>query len=328
MNTNLLMNCELFVTNKEILEKVFFLEMKIMNLSGASIFTAEGKIASKEKMEECYKILKDNTNLFSQFRGHVKVPFLCKMALSKDPKKYYDNALEAYQLLKRNSIFNDDYKAMAAMSIIDHVEKEEYETVVDRTFEIYKQMKEKHKWITDHADIPLATLLALSNKNIDTLIMDMETCYCILIERFHNYNAVQTLSQVLALYEGSPNEKCEKVFAVYDALKEENHKYSTGNTLGVLGSLSMLDMSAEQIASDLAEADDLLKTNKGFGNIILGSNQRRMFAAQMVLNTYGKKAVAQESTTLSNVIATTIAIEICMILCMSACVIASTANSH
>ena len=50
-------------------------------------------------------------------------------------------------------------------------------------------------------------MLAFSDKTDDELIEDMEACYRLLKHRADN-NSIQTVSHVLAMVSGPPEEKC------------------------------------------------------------------------------------------------------------------------
>lgn len=324
MNQALIDRCDLLVKNNETLNSAFLLQMNILNLAGASLFTCENMTAEKESLKNCHKILKSKTNIFSTFRGHAQVPLLCKMNLSENPEVYFEQVEKVYDMFMKNHILADEYKVLAAMTVVDHVEENEYQSLVDRTNEIYRRMKENHKFLTSHEDIPVATILALSKKDIDELIQDMEECYEILRGEFFDNDAVQSLTHVLALYDTKPQEKCGRVLTLFKALKKAGHKFGSGHELACLGTVAALSLSDEQIVQEISYMDDYLHEFKGFGNLALGSKERRLYAAQMVLCEYGKDSFNKESAVLTSAIAVAIAIEICIMLC----IIASSTAAH
>ena len=80
--------CELLADNRDLLSKNFSWGMEMLSLAGSVIYTGAGRLADIERIKECKKILKKNISMFSEFRGNMEVPVLCKMALSQDPEKY------------------------------------------------------------------------------------------------------------------------------------------------------------------------------------------------------------------------------------------------
>lgn len=326
MNTELKEKCDLLVRNRNIIIDAFKLDSKSMSLAAAALYTSSGLTANSEKLKECESIIKTKMNAVSNFRGNVKMPLICKMALSDSPEKYFENIEILYKLLNKDKLIGSEYRIMAAITICDHVNESEYELFVNRTIEIYSKMKEEHKWLTSDEDIPFAALLAVSRLDADKLIDEMELNYNILKEKFHNSNAVQSLSHILALDKQPAEVKCAKVEAIFNELKAMKHKFGAGYELAVLGTLTMLDIQEKEVANLIAEVDDYLKEQKGFGGIAHGAGERRMYAAQLVLNQYGPEDSNVDGVVLGSILALTIAIEVCMIICMTSCMTAATSH--
>lgn len=319
--------CDLLVQNKRILQDAFKWEAGLMSLTAATLYTDSGMLADAEQLKRCETIMKEKTSIFSEFRGNAKMPLLCKMALSDDPAQYFANVEKLYGLLNKSKWLGDEYKIMAAITLCDHEDESAYEAAVDRTNEIYARMKQEHKWLTSNEDIPFAAILAVSNLDIDRLIFEMERNYRILKDTFHNSNAVQSLSHILALDERIADEKCARVTALFNELKAIKHRFGASYELATLGTLTLLDLPGKEIAALIAEVDDYLKGQKGFGSLALNANERRLFAAQLVLKQYGPKPNPGDSAVLGSVLALTVATEISMTLCITCCISAS-ATTH
>lgn len=327
MNTELKEKCNLLVKNRKTITDAFAWDSGLMSLAAATLYTSSGLIADIEQLKKCEALIKTKTGTFSEFRGNVKMPLICKMSFSDNPEKYFDNVETIYKLLNKSKWIGNEYKIMAALTICDYADESEYEAFVNRTNEIYSRMKEEHKWLTSDEDIPFAAMLAVSRLDVDKLIDEMEVNYKILKEKFHDSNAVQSLSHVLALDAQSAEEKCAKVESIFNELKAVKHKFGTGYELATLGTLTMLDLSAKEVAGLIAEIDDYLKGQKGFGDLVLGAKERRLYAAQLVLNQYGSEDGRADGVVLGSMLALTIAIEICMILCMTSCMVASSSSN-
>lgn len=327
MNTELKEKCNLLVKNRKTITDTFSWDSGLMSLAAATLFTSRGLIADKTRLKECEAIIKSKTGAFSEFRGNVKIPLLCKMALSDHPEKYFENVETLYKLLNKSKWIGNEYKILAAITICDHADESEYDLFVNRTNEIYSRMKQEHPWLTSDEDIPFAAILAVSGLDVGQLIEEMECDYAILKKTFHDSNAVQSLSHILALDEQSAEVKCAKVESIYQELKAIKHKYGTGYELATLGTLTMLDMEEKEVANLIAEIDDYLKGQKGFGDFVLGSTERRLYAAQLVLNQYGPKDSKVDGVVLGSMLALTIAIEICMMVCVTASINTTVSNN-
>lgn len=327
MNTGLKEKCDLLVKNRKTITSTFAWESGLMSLAAATLYTRSGLTVDKEKLKECEATIKAKTSALSEFRGNVKMPLICKMALSDNPKKYFEQVEVIYKLLNKSKWLGNEYKIMAAITICDYADESDYEQYVSKTNEIYSRMKQEHKWLTSDEDIPFAAMLAVSGLDVDKLIDEMELNYKILKRKFHDSNAVQSLSHILALDEQPAEVKCAKVEAVFNELKAMKHSFGTGYELATLGTLAMLDIQEKEVANLIAETDDYLKEQKGFGNFALGAKERRLYAAQLVLNQYGSEDTRADGVVLGSMLALTVAIQICLILCITSCIAASTANN-
>lgn len=119
------------------------------------------------------------------------------------------------------------------------------------------------------------------------VIDQVEACYDALKHPFGTGQYTQALSHVLALGEGSAQEKRDKVLGVYQGLKAAGRKYGAGYELGTLGSLALLPAPVEELTADVLEVDEFLSHQKGYRGILgLPKNQRLMHSAMLVSGDY------------------------------------------
>jgi hypothetical protein len=321
MNPELIEKCDLLVKNRDIIRHAIKWENDLMTLAGSSFYVGMGIEANSEKLKESNEILKEKEGIFSEYRGNIKMPLICKMAISENPGKYFEDINTIVDYMKDLKWIDKQYKIMAAITIYDHTEPNEYKRAIDKMSEIYKGMKENHPRLTSGEDLAFAAILAVSDLDTEALLREMEACYELLKEDFFDKNAIQTLSHVLSVNKERANVKCDKVKQIWDLLKEKKHKYSTGYELAVLGTLCMLDISVDKIVEEIIEADDYLKQQKGFGNFSLGKKTRLMFAALMVMDAHIPPASLSHESISSSALAIVIAIEICMMIIISSTVI-------
>lgn len=326
MDIILQQKCDELVANRQILKSTFKWNNDFMNLAAGCMYTGMGQKADPEALKQAEAILKAKTGALSEFRGNVKVPILCKMTMTSNPEAYLEKVQSIYSELNKGKILENEYKILAAMTICDHIGEEEPTPYITKTMDLYKRMKEEHKWITSDEDIPFAAMLAVSGLDTEKLMVEMENDYAILKETFRNSNAVQSLSHVLAVNEKPSAEKCQMVVSIFEELKKAKHKYGMDYMLASLGSLTLLDKPVSQLVQEIIDADEYLKTQKGFGSLSLGSDLRRMYAAQMVLDVHMPQDKNTDSALLGAVLAYTIAMEVCMIIIMSS-VAATTVNN-
>ncbi len=273
--------CKTFIENRDAIKSNFFWESDYLYPVCAAIFTQKRKLVNVEFMKQCRDILKEHTGIFSNFRSTGKLAMISMMAAEGNPEGRLNQALQVYDALKEHFI-SSQYLPVASMVLSTLVQPARYEEAAERTRRIYNLMKENHPFLTSVEDSVFASLLALSDLTDEQAVSEMEQCYQILKKEFFIGNALQSLSHVLALGEGSPEEKCSKTIQLYRMLKENGYKYGTDYELATLGVLALLPGELSEIAQDIMDADDYLAGQKGYGFFGLNRKQRLMHAGMLV----------------------------------------------
>ena len=318
MKEMLKIGCELLADNKDLIRKGFAWDMDLMSVAGSVIFTGAGKVADTERMKECQRILKKHKGIFSEFRNNLEIPVLCKMALAENPEKYLLELIEIYDKLSKGKIFGSEYIALTALAICDEHMAGSVDYIVDKTKQLLKAMSKEHPILTSEEDMAFAALLAMTHKSVEEIVEETEDCFEYMKNKFpFHKNSVQSLSHVLTVCEGEPAEKCEKACAIYNALMERGIKYGMDYELASLGALVSIDMTPDELAGEIAEASEYLKTRKGFGNWGMGSKSRTMFAALMAVQAFAPDSAAMDASVLNTSLAIVIAEEICFMIIMA-----------
>lgn len=237
------------------------------------------------RMEACKTLISDNTGIFSNFRGNVELPIVTLLAASDEPQQKLEKTKAIYEILKKY-FWGTTYLTLVSTILADMVEVEEAEKYAIRGKNIYELMKQEHPFLTSAEDSVFAVLMAFSNKSDNELINDMEASYELLKSRFSGGNYIQSVSHVLALTDGNQAEKCQRVFDIYDALKNADKKYGKYYELNVLGSLSVLDIDVKLLVQDILSVDAFLEKQKGYGFWGIDSKTRLMHAAMLVASDY------------------------------------------
>lgn len=279
-------NCEQLTENRDRVKSVFPWNGGLLNLACAGIFTAKGRTVDEPVLEDCKNLLKQKAGIFSSFRSTARSPIAAMLATSGNPEQTLENGLLVYQLLKQD-FWASTYLPLAAMMIAQMARPSRYEEIASRTRTIYDRMKKEHPFLTSGEDSAFCALMALSEKTDDVMMEDAEQCYRDLKPHFFSSDAVQSLSNVLALCDGRPDAKCEKTIELFEKLKAAGHKYGTGYELPTLGVLAMSGGNADEIVQEIAEIDDWLSQQKGFGVFSgIGRKQRLMYAGIMAQKDY------------------------------------------
>lgn len=320
MNELTLRNCRQLIENRERVKSVFSWDGGLIHLCCAGIYSAKGLSVDEDMLQASKDLIKEKVGLFSNFRNTARSPIAAMIATSGNPEQTLENGLHVYNLLKKE-FWRSTYLPLAAMIIAQMADTYQYEQIASRTRLIYDGMKSQHPFLTSGEDSAFCALMALSEKSNEALIADMEECYQQLKPNFFSSNAVQSLSHVLALCDGSAAEKCSRTMELFDRLKASGRKYGTDYELPTLGVLAMSGADLESIAADMIEIDDWLSEQKGFGLFSsITRKQRLMYAGILAQRDY-----INENTMQTAAVGGTIALIVAQEAAMCAAVAASTA---
>ncbi len=306
MKPELQKRCELFIHNRTIVKEAFPWENTYIYPICAGLFTARGHQADAQQLRDCHTLLKQNTGLFSNFRGTSKMATVASLALSNNPQDKMERLLTVYSKLKE-VFWSSEYLTIAAAAIAHLAHPSQYEAIAQRTRVIYNRMKQAHPFLTSGDDSAFAALLALSGLDDALIEQEMERCYAVLKPGFWSGNAVQSLSHVLALGQEPAEVKCARTTALFCYLKDQGHKYGTNYELPTLGTLALSGAGIETLAQEIIAADNYLKTQKGFGGFGVGARQRLMYAGMLVMCDTMPDAQTMEIAALNGVVALVIA---------------------
>ena len=271
--------CLDLVENYRILAAGNKMEFQEMILACAGIYLAAGVTPDLDRLKTCKKLLKSKAGVFSNFRGTDEMLVRCKMALADDPERYFEKLEREYKQIK--SFFSGEQTVLAAMILADQDASEE---MAEKTKQIYKEMKEAHPWLTSEGDLPFAALMAVSGRNAAAVYAEAEEIYADLENKLHaDKNTLQMLSHILAVRDGRPDAKCEKLCALAAGLKDAGHSLGRGSRLGILGVLADSGLPTDALVDQICQTDDFLKKHKPFHGLFgVGKESRRMFSVQMV----------------------------------------------
>lgn len=298
--------CNLFVANRDIIKSAFGWESTYIYPLCANMYASKGLKADPARMKECRELLKKNTGVFSNFRGTSKMATMTMLSLSENPQLQMERILSVYNKLKE-VFWGSEYLTVAAASIAQLAEPKQYDQIAGRTRKIYELMKSSHPFLTTGEDSAFASLLAVMDLDEVHIEREIERCYTTLKSSFFYSNAVQSLSQVLALGEGSAQQKCSRVIALFDYLKSRGYKYGTNYELATLGVLALLQEEIKVLSEDIIQADDFLKGQKGFGPFGIGAKQRLMYAGMLAACDYIPNVHSIQVAALNGVVALVIA---------------------
>ena len=231
-------------------------------------------------------MIKKNEGVFSYLRGNVISVLAAKLCSSEDPEAKLNSVSRINKML-RNYFGKNDYTALLSMIYADIFPESETEDAAVRGKEIFRLMKKDHPWLTSSEDCVMAGLMARSERADSDLLEDAETCFNMLKKHFSDKNALQTVSQILALADECSETKAERFAGLYDMLKRSGKSYGKNYHLSTLASVSILSNNVQELCDLICEADDFLSSQKGYTGIFgIDKKTRLMHSAMITADLY------------------------------------------
>ncbi|MBR3282199.1 MAG: DUF4003 family protein [Ruminococcus sp.] len=274
-----------FIENRNTVKKVFSSESSYIIPISANVFCVNDVMADADELKKCKKLIKKNEGLFSTLRGNIRSVIAAKLSISDDPENKLMEISRINALLKKY-FSTSDYSALLAVVLSERTSEDKVEDIAARGKEIYKLMKKDHPILTSNEDCVMAGLMAMSEKSNEDLLSEAEENFKLLRKKFSDKNAIQTVSQILALADGSPEEKTDRLIQLYEMLKENGRKFGKSSHLSTLASVSILPEDLSVICKTILEADDFLSNQKGYGTFGLDKKTRLMHAAMLTGDYY------------------------------------------
>ncbi|MHB1455194.1 MAG: DUF4003 family protein [Saccharofermentanales bacterium] len=316
----------LFAENTGAMRKGFFWEESLIHTLCALLYTAKGLKIDAEKIKSADRIIKNNAGLLSNFRGISRLALAAILSMEVHPEALFSEVQDVYALLKRE-FRSSSFLPFTAFIIAQNAGPNGYESLISNAKYIYNQMKSNHPFLTSGEDTSFAVLFAISPRDHQSLIADMEECYGYLKQHFFSSDAVQTLSQVLALSADNPDQKCALTFEIYNRMKNYGIRFGRGYELPILGVLALNVSEIEKTIQEIARIEQYLKTQKGFGAFGIGKKQRIMYSAILAAQPLSVEGETALDTAVVNSVTTMIIAQQAAMLAILAATSASAAAS-
>ena len=257
--------CDKYLINLGLITDLYPLDREILYPVCANAFCAADKEFELDKFTDSLSLIKGSQQMLSSFRSTLRPLIASLMSVSEDPQAEMDRFLECYELLKKY-FKNSEHLALLSPLLVRIASAEEAESYINRGRQLYDRMKKEHRILTTKEDIAFAVMLAFSEKSDDELIEDMEQSYRILKKCADN-NSIQTVSHVLAMASGTPEEKCAKFSELYNSMHKKGRKYGKHYELAMLAALTIADFSSADIINDIIDVEAFLDKHKAFSDL-------------------------------------------------------------
>ncbi len=280
MNETIRKICTDYITNRDVLKKTFQLESGYMFPAAACTLTAAGVTADPDRLKELKKMLKKSVDSLSYLRGTLDMSIITKMYISDDPQAFIDRTKACYDVIKKQ-LGRSAYTALLSLAAAETTDEAGAAKIAADGKVIFDMMKKEHPILTGSEDSVMAGFMAMTCKDAAELCDGAEQCFTLLKKHFSDKQAVQNCSHILAMADGTAEDKTARLVSLFELLGEAGKKYGKSHELAALAAISLFDEDKKVLADTICEIDAFLETQKGYGALGFGKKERLMHAAML-----------------------------------------------
>ena len=284
-----------FVSNTEDLMRIYKSDNPALHLIGGTVLTASERRADAKALEKCMRILRIHEGIFSPIRGIMRTVTSVNMSLSDDPVKYYRSLRTTCDLLRVNRGGKPQLQYMTSMILMCKIKTDmDMLNLVNKTAEVHEAMVRMYGSIYENTeDVTCAFAAASGVYNVSEYAEEVIACR----KQFGKVGdkISDNLFMTLALQEGDAEEKCSKAWDIFKNLRKVGVDLGWEREAGNVGILTGLDMTAEEIAYYVREADDILARQNFFSEQSDTGKLRHVYASILTTLAGSKSDVSEEA---------------------------------
>ncbi len=228
----------------------------------ALAFTVGPRPYDKEAVRALMARIRGTFGFFSTYRSAAFLLATLLLALSEDPDRALDRLAALAPILREERVRSYSYEPLLAAVLVRSGGMHELAAKVERTKEVYEELRRDHPFLTGSDDYPLAALLAVAEGPLAPKLADVSSLYFLLhLKGLSKGNGLQLLSLILAPGGETPVRKAERVADLQARLRDLGIRVWPQH-YGALGLLALLpdpDGTAAARAAGTVEALRLRK---------------------------------------------------------------------
>ncbi len=254
------------ISHHQTLKKAFKWEHDLNLHLVALNYVLNNRSVTPDRLKEAQQFIKENTGLFSSFRG-TNLFAICGLVVSENDMALsrLKTMMANVEVAKKSGFKNNNYLPAALYALDKVYDGTDTETFLKKAHDLYKEMKRNHPFLTGGDDYALAIILANSNGNPE----EIEKNYKALAEAgFSKSNGLQMMSHILTLSDMETENLTKICVDIYHKLKENKLKINST----YYPAIALMSLLPEDNTEDLIEVAQCLKSQKGYKWLGKGMN--------------------------------------------------------
>ncbi|MDU3801462.1 DUF4003 family protein [Paraclostridium bifermentans] len=277
---------DLLIDNYESLKKVNASSWMGLIIHGCALeYTLKDKKINTNLVNESMETIRENTSIFSDFRGKSSINTAIILSFQANPKSSFDEILNIHKKLKLNKFCSGDCLALVSNVIFENKNKINIDECIEKMRYVYKSMIQNHPFSIGVEEYMITCIIAISARDIEEELNNMEIAYEYLMKNgFRNRRTLQSLSHVLSFNKNKETlNRCIEIKKELEKNKCKIHEFG----YPLIGVMALIDIKdVKHLIEKIKYISDTLKEHQGYGNFILGERYRNMISAVIALSKY------------------------------------------
>ena len=224
----------------------------IQHLAALS-YAVSGRPYDKVELRTLMERIRVSFGRFSTFRSSAFLLAVFLLTGTDDSDLGLERLIAVESILREEGIRSYAYGPLLAMVLVRTSGQDDLRSRVQATLECQEELRRAHPFLTGVDDYPFAAMLSASGASVSSRLADVETLYTLLHqEGLRNGNGLQLLSLILALGEGTPEERVERVANLLEGILTYGIRVWP-QYYGALGLLALFPGSEETISDEVSE---------------------------------------------------------------------------
>ena len=280
MTTALCEAIQLFIKNTEAAKDEFPFQSPMMRRMAALLYAGEGREIDRVRVRDAMRLIKENTGVFSMFRGTVQLGLAAMLSLHEEPERLLKETLIVYRNLKSSRFAPSMSLVFAAFQIASAVPPDAQQETIRKTRAMYEAVRLAHPFLCGERHVIYSALIGSTAAKAEEAAIKTERLYIELSE-LSPRSEVLNLSMLLSLSTGM--DTSTRALQIYDALKTAELPFRRHYLLPMLGALALSPLSPNFIAANIAETASSLRAQKGFGPLFVQKTELLLLSASLVI---------------------------------------------
>lgn len=276
--------CDLFIHNRQEMQKGFTWDYPAVKGLSAMLYTVCGQKVDINYIRTCRKMLRQELAATGYVEGQALISAATLLALSKDSVRRFQHMMKLYNMFVHSGFQASVYTLIIALNIAEYKDESQYEAIVERAADTYEKLMHNEWFAKLDLQQAYKEVCAVSFAEMDSEAYFEKTrkCYSILEEVLPTWGSIYVVTDALLINSSNAEKKCRYVIDIYNKLRQAGYEFREDFEYSVLGVLALVCDSTDRAVEDVITVCRYLESRSEFNQFNMQRDQYLTYAAMLV----------------------------------------------